>query len=1106
MNDEADLDELMARWRQKRACGEEVSAAKLCVECPALIPELERRIQAMIAMEPTAETVAFEGGEESPPDGSATNPLPSALSATDRRGSSPPGVEVPGYEVLSVLGRGGMGVVYKARHQALNRLVALKMILSGGHTGPKLRKRFRGEAEVVARLKHPHIVEIHDIGEADGLPYFALEFLEGGTLRKKLAATPMPPTEAAALIETLARAVEHAHAHGVVHRDLKPSNVVLTATGQPKITDFGLAKQLDEEPGMAGAGPMTASGALVGTPSYMAPEQAAGKVKELGPACDIYALGAILYDCVAGRPPFRAASMIETLRQVTNAEPVSPRRLNAQVPRDLETICLKCLEKDPSKRYPSAAALADDLARFRAGKPVLARPIGALGRGLRWCRRNPGVAASLLLVGASLLAASVVSVWFGLNAEQARQAEMNRALSEAKAKEEAVEARNKAQLAQKDAEDASEIAKEQKKKAEDASAIAKEQEHIAVLEAQRSKEFSDLLLGVFESADPIGMQGYTFEAAQVGSPQMTAREILDRAVKKIRAQGRPELQATQLTSIGNVYRSLAMYKQAAELLEQAYALRQKDAATPPEEIADSLFYLGWLYHEQGQYPKAKTFYTEALERRRRLDAGSPKVTATLFNLAWLASYMGEVEQSETLFREVIARRLKQHGTNRHRDVAVAKTGLALVYLDNGEVKKALIPGMDAVATFRQLSPNDKLGDAMGLFLTSFAYEQASQYKLAATALEKALDLARGELTDNHPYVGLINYQLASVLESQRNYAEAEKRYRECLKLVRTTVGLGHPKTLLLATAMGRTLTRKGEKREAAEIFDEALKAHRERFGADHPLVADVLVAYASVPGMHSSGQRLKLLNEAVTIYEVGTKKYAMKVRSFKAALRDLSALCRQTGSRREGFEAALKRKQIFSDDPEELYDTACELAALAEMVDKADTADAQKLAEECTAAALETLAQAIGKGFADSRRLLIEPRFSSLDMHPGLEVLRRKLPAVDQFGLQIHRGRLTDQDPFDSKRRMSRCTTYNVHMEAGKTYQVDLRSADFDAFLRVVDEEGREKAFDDDSGGDLNSRIVFQPTASGDYGVIVTSFVANQTGAFVLAIQEKRKE
>jgi eukaryotic-like serine/threonine-protein kinase len=312
----------------------------------------------------------------------------------------PPLPRVPGYEVEAVLGRGGMGVVYKARHPRLNRTVALKMLLAGPYAGPGELERFLREAEMVAGLRHANIVQVHEAGDVDGRPYFTMEFVEGGSLAQKLAGTPQPARQAAALVAAVAEAVHAAHQRGIVHRDLKPGNILLTADGTPKLTDFGLARRLE------GAAGLTQSGAPLGTPSYMAPEQAEGRSREVGPAADTYALGAILYELLTGRPPFRAETAAETVRQVVSQDPVPPSRLNAAVPRDPETICLKCLEKDPRRRYASAAALAEDLHRFQRDEPIAARLVGPAGRVLRWTRRHPTgvarVATALALVGLAI--------------------------------------------------------------------------------------------------------------------------------------------------------------------------------------------------------------------------------------------------------------------------------------------------------------------------------------------------------------------------------------------------------------------------------------------------------------------------------------------------------------------------------------------------------------------------------------------------------------------------------------------------------------------------------------------------------------------------------
>jgi serine/threonine-protein kinase len=302
---------------------------------------------------------------------------------------------VGAYEVLAKLGQGGMGVVYKARQRPVNRLVALKMVLAGAHAGREALARFRIEGQAVARLSHPNAVPIYEFGEHEGLPYFSMELLEGGSLAARLAQGPLPVREAAELVRTLAGAVEYAHQARVLHRDLKPGNVLLAADGTPKITDFGLAKLLDEDDGQ------TCSEMLLGTPSYMAPEQAEARAADIGPATDVYALGTILYQALTGRPPFKAATRAETLRQVIGLAPVPPSRLRREVPRALEAICLKCLEKAPGLRYASAQALADDLGRWLRGEATLARPPRWPGRVGRWLGRHRvavGSAAVLVTV------------------------------------------------------------------------------------------------------------------------------------------------------------------------------------------------------------------------------------------------------------------------------------------------------------------------------------------------------------------------------------------------------------------------------------------------------------------------------------------------------------------------------------------------------------------------------------------------------------------------------------------------------------------------------------------------------------------------------------
>ncbi len=447
--------------------------------------------------------------------------------------------DVPGYEILGVLGHGGMGVVYRARQLKANRLVALKMIRAVEHATPHERLRFQIETEAVARLQHPNIVQLHEVGEVRGQPYFSLEFCDGGTLTDQLKKKRPSPREAAELIETLARAMHYAHLRGVVHRDLKPGNVLLTADGTPKITDFGLAKRIDDE-----ARDVSKSGAIMGTASYMAPEQAAGKVRDTGPAADVYALGALLYECLTGRPPFEGPQHA-VLVSVMSEEPARPSRLAPKVPRDLETICLKCLSKEPARRYASAEALADDLRRFLADEPVRARPVGRLERAVKWARRRPAAAA---LLGVTMLAL-VALVVLAANL---------------------VVARSDADEKRKDAEQQKGVALGKEKEAKD--------------EAAKAERVSDYLVSIFQFADANGQRG-----------TMTARQILDDAENSIPQEfaDQPELREKLLQKIGTVYDKLTAAAPLAMILELRGTVQLQSTRDPNRRaVPQTLLYIG----------------------------------------------------------------------------------------------------------------------------------------------------------------------------------------------------------------------------------------------------------------------------------------------------------------------------------------------------------------------------------------------------------------------------------------------------------------------------------------------------------------------------------
>ncbi|MHB1561589.1 MAG: serine/threonine-protein kinase [Isosphaeraceae bacterium] len=369
-------------------------------------------------------TVASVPGRSAEPGGDTrriVSPAEGRAGELEERGHDD--LRSAGYEVIRLLGRGGMGVVYEAKQIALDRLVAIKLVRSGSFASESEIVRFRNEAEAVAQLDHPHIVPIHEVGSFRGRPFFSMKRIAGSSLDRKLAEYAEDPRGSARLVAIVASAIHHAHQRGILHRDLKPANILIDEAGAPHVTDFGLAKRIDGGDGQ-GDSELTHSGMLVGTPSYMAPEQTTRSLGAVSTATDVYGLGTILYAMLAGRAPFTGTTLVDTLDLVRTQYPEPPSRLNPRVPRDLEVICRKCLEKEPARRYPSAQALADDLERWLRGEPIEARPVGPVVRGWMWCRRNKLVAAAAMLALASLIGGLAGVTW------KWREAERERARSE----------------------------------------------------------------------------------------------------------------------------------------------------------------------------------------------------------------------------------------------------------------------------------------------------------------------------------------------------------------------------------------------------------------------------------------------------------------------------------------------------------------------------------------------------------------------------------------------------------------------------------------------------------------------------------------------------
>jgi tetratricopeptide (TPR) repeat protein len=698
---------------------------------------------------------------------------------------------VAGYEILGPLDRGGTGLVYRARQLKTDRVVALKLIKGGAHAEPRDLARFRAEAEAVARLGHPHIVPVYEVGEHDGWAYFALEFVPGGSLARQLAGRPQPAVLSAQLVETLAGAVEHAHERGVVHRDLKPANVLLAADGSPKISDFGLAKRLDPGPDAAGPPDRTRTGEVLGTPSYMAPEQTWGRPGEVGPAADVYALGAILYECLTGRPPFQAATPLDTLLQVRGEEPVPPRRLVPSVPRDLDTICLKCLQKEPRRRYPSAAALAEDLRRFLAGAPVRARPAGAWERTVRWARRRKAVAALAGVSGAAVLSLVALGAW--------HQTQLRRYNEELRAeRDNAHRMRELAQAKEAEAVRQKDEAEKQWRRAED--------------------NFQSTLAAVVQMLARVSEDDNRL--AHEPRMELVRRKLLEDALRFCQAllkqKGTDLLVRGETAAIylhmGDIQKRLGRQAAAEEAYGAAIALYQDLAAEFPErpayrfELAGCYTNLGSLLLDTPRLTEAEGAIRRALDMQRALVEefpASPEYRSDLAgnhnNLATLLFQIGRREEAEKLLRGALEHRRRlaeEHPDNAayRQDVARAWNNLGSVLDRTGrpgeaeeayrqalDLQRRLVKDFPRVPAYRQELAGSHNGLASGLAGRGLLREAEAEYA-------RALALQR-RLAEDFPRVpayrqGLAHshFNLALLLQQMGRSREAEQADREALGL------------------------------------------------------------------------------------------------------------------------------------------------------------------------------------------------------------------------------------------------------------------------------------------------------------------------------------
>jgi non-specific serine/threonine protein kinase/serine/threonine-protein kinase len=634
----------------------------------------------------------------------------------------PPLLAFNDYQVLEEIARGGMGVVYRARQTSLNRTVALKMILGGQLANAAEFKRFRAEAETAAQLQHPNIVAIHEIGEHAGQPFFSMDLVEGRNLAQLVRDESLPSRKAAAYLRTIAEAVQYAHSHGVLHRDLKPSNILIDENDQPRITDFGLAKRLNDPQLATGDPQLTQTGQVLGSPSFIPPEQAAGQKGAIGPASDVYSLGAILYHCLTARPPFVAETLAATLRMVAENEALSPRLLNLSVPLDLETICLKCLEKNPSRRYATAQDLADELNRFLHDEPIHARPVSVVMKVHRWCVRNKALAVSGTVIMALLLVVAIGSpiALLRINRERLR-AQTEAAKSE-----------------------------------------------------QRAKYLKDMVNGVV----PWVALGRDTTLLRDILDKTAIRVGNDSAAD-------PEVGADLRNTLGEAYSALGASDQAETMLRSALETRSRIFGKDHVQVAESLHALSSLFFYSGDYKKqveAEAMAREAVAIRKKwFGPQSPEFSDSLSLLASALMHLGRLDESETTQRDALAVR-RQLAKQETGDVAESLTELGRVLAKEGKEAEAEEVHREAVAINKVVFGVNHPQTARAISMLAALLQDQDRLAEAEILFREALTIRTNVMTADHPGVAVSLNALASVLAAEGKIGEAETLFRNAIEL------------------------------------------------------------------------------------------------------------------------------------------------------------------------------------------------------------------------------------------------------------------------------------------------------------------------------------
>ncbi len=820
MNTERQIIDLLRLWQEEFERGRDIPAAELCVEYPELVEELDKQIQILRRMnelKSASETLSVEGSDSSQIQSLLKTKIQADALVTLAFGTHSTLIpNIPGYEIVGELGRGGMGVVYKARQHGLNRTVALKIVLGDDKADSKQLIRFLAEAEAVASVQHPNVVEVYHFGEHQAQPFLALEFCPGGSLDAKLKGKQLKPVDAAELLARIAEGVHAAHSKGIIHRDIKPQNILLSADGTPKVSDFGLAKKvLGRE--------QTQTENILGTPAYMSPEQASGSTRFVGPETDVWSLGVMLYEMLSGVRPFIGETQWDTLVSVQKGTYSPLRKINPNIPHDLQLICQKSMAREPKDRYATAGELALDLRHWLAGEPIVARPVGPVVASIKWVKRNKAMAGAIAGIILALVTGTVVSTWQAIRAG-----------------EEAKRAHNAEEAADKRAEE-ERIAKEQMQ-LEKARADRKAQE--ARDSATAANQVAAFMTDIFRAADPFDVFGNDFvipswEKQRTKTAESFVREAAERLRKDLKDQ--PLVRARLLAQIGNSMKNLGLFPEAEAAFREVLDIRRTLLPRDDPDTITSELDLGRLFFDVGDFVSARDQFQKALEAQKRTGVDEITVATTRFYQAANFALLGHPD-AEPILKEVIETRTRLKGPH-HPSTLFAKIGRIAFLLDNGRASEvpALVPDVLAAVQelpegqFRSLcSVNLRFQAAMALrsaagdnpndILTGIALRNAE------AIIRKSLAEAEKLVPEEHHIIILFRFELAVTLDRLGKSAEADRLLARVTEATRRAIGLAHPKVLVLLETYTARLARTDRVEAARALYDEADQANVARFG------------------------------------------------------------------------------------------------------------------------------------------------------------------------------------------------------------------------------------------------------------------------------------